>query len=157
MEPCKPGQSIDLAGICLLPSRRLKVGSATLTRLLIPSWRFYEEVGEVPELLYREGPNPQSLGPWKRCLHPPTRGFVLNSRENLYLAARGAVGQLVSELSDWEIGESEDLADTVAYRLVANLVRAHIPAQQGFFQFRVRPQLSGKPRQDFLMSGVHSL
>ena len=146
-----------VAALSCLQTKRLALGSATLVRLLVPSWRFYEEVGEVPELLVRTGPTPHSMGPWENCLSPPRRGVVLNSRENLYTACQGMVGQLVCEVAEWQDPDPRELARTVPYRLVANLVRAHIGSSQGCFQFKIRPRLPEKPSPDFLISGVHRL
>ena len=146
-----------IAVLSCFRTKRLTLGSATLVRLLVPSWRFYEEVGEVPELLYRTGSDPQKLGAWKPCLSPPKRGLVLNSRENLFTACQGMVGQLVCEISEWEGPSAEDLLDSVPYQLVQNLVREHIAHKEGWFQFKVRPKMPQKPSPDFLLSAVHKL
>ena len=146
-----------VALLTCISRKGLTLGSATLLRLLVPSWRFYEEPGEVPELLYRTGSDAHSLGTWQLCLSVPPRNLLLNSQENLQMACQGMVGQLVCEASDWENPSGEKLLRSVPYELVANMVRKHIDLKQGYFQFKVRPRWPQEPSPDFLLSAVHKL
>lgn len=136
---------------------RITLGKGTFWRLIIPSWRFYEEVGEVVELSYRTENQDTGFGPWTSAIQVPSRGFFLNSEENLSLACKGLVGQLVCELSERRDGEEKPIEDTVAYRLVTELARQQAQASGGNFQFKVSCISPGLEPQDYLLSGVHSL
>jgi hypothetical protein len=96
-----------------------------LFRVFIPSWRFFDELGEVSHLYYRFGADPESLGDWIQYSEKPNRhlgALFLNPRGNLHLANMGLISELPS-----------------TQELVENLVRFQIietKASQFFFQFK---------------------
>jgi hypothetical protein len=97
-------------------------------RPLLPTWRFFEDVGPAAALSYRSGATSENLGAWTVFSGKPlTRHFgslFLNPEGNLRLAERA----LIERLSQG--------AEPVSYQLVKSLVQSKIP--NGFhFQFRV--------------------
>jgi hypothetical protein len=97
-----------------------------LLRVLIPSWRFFDELGEVSRLYYRFGTEPSKLGPWILYAKKSRRTawcLFFNPEENLYHANI----RLIAELPETEA-------------LVESIVRGEIHETQpvpSFFQFRV--------------------
>jgi hypothetical protein len=97
-----------------------------LLRVLIPSWRFFDELGEVSRLYYRFGSGRSHLGPWILYGKKSSRTWghlLFNAEENLYLANI----RLIAELPE-------------TYPLVQNLVRWEIRqthSDQFYFQFKV--------------------
>ena len=154
-----------------------------LFRALFPSWRFFDDVGHVPQLLCRLGPTPDQLGPWRICVPNRTnrtelKGFVgslfLNPQGNLRMACNSLVEQLMSDLGDFEVEagpgpgpcDESQFVDTVSYQLTRDLVRywalrAHGGQPGWFSQFRVLfegPQgEEGKEGEEALVSLVHEL
>jgi hypothetical protein len=86
-----------------------------LFRVIIPSWRFFDELGDVSELFYRFGPESSKLGSWIRYSEQPKRNLgalFLNPRENLYLASLSLISDLpesaplVRNLVQWKIAQT---------------------------------------------------
>jgi hypothetical protein len=107
-----------------------------LLRPLLPTWRFFEDVGPVAVLCYRTGSTAENLGAWTTFSgRPLTRHFgslLLNSEGNLRLAEHALVERV---LRDDNVLESKN-TDTVSYQLIKNLVQSQVP--NGFrFQFKI--------------------
>ena len=136
-------------------SRSHLPGQSPLLRLLIPSWRFFEEVGEVPELLHREGSGVNNMGPWKRTLKRPTRGLLLNAYENLYLAQKGLLGHLLADIADIKELKPQKVLTLQSYQLVANMVGEELVHPDHYFQFKLIDCAPGSAGETFFISGVH--
>jgi hypothetical protein len=83
-----------------------------LFRVVIPSWRFFDELGDVSRLHYRFGSESSKLGPWILYSEKPARNLgtlFLNPRGNLYLANIGLISglpeteELIENLVQWEV------------------------------------------------------
>jgi hypothetical protein len=123
-----------------------------LLRSLLPTWRFFEDVGPVAALSYRSGIALESLGPWSAFSEKrSSRHFgslFLNSEGNLRLAEHALVERL---LQDDHVQDSKN-TEKVSYQLVKNLVQTHVP--NGFhFQFRIT--LGRDEMDEVLVSSVH--
>ncbi len=80
--------------------------------MLVPSWKFFEELGEVSRLYYRFGTDRSTLGSWILYEKKPFRNLghlFINAEENLYLANIRLIADLpetsamVEKLVQWEI------------------------------------------------------
>ena len=144
-----------------------------LFRVLFPSWRFFDVMGETPTLYYRVASSSEDLGEWQAALEKPELrspywpfNLFLNSENNFVLAGYSLVEQLVSDMEEMygEIqGEtqgvtgrdSEELERSVSFQLVDNLVRFQIrqnlqptPTEAKLvYQFKVRSEPIRKVNQ----------
>jgi hypothetical protein len=109
-----------------VPSRAVQ-----LLRAFFPSWRFFEDVGDVLTLQLRVGAGDDTLGPWQPALPRPRRrlGMLLVASEvNFLLAAGSLLQQLHAELADADPDHPERLTAAVPYRLTRDLVRYRLRA-----------------------------
>ena len=118
-----------------LHSRRLQ-----LMRVIIPSWRFFDQPDEPLRLEWRA--NTESG--WTPLLTPRRRPFfsiIFNPNGNVSFAAHALLEQLISDLSDSDSNGNE-IAIQVSSALVQNLVRQQLTERGALgstpFQFRVR-------------------
>jgi hypothetical protein len=96
-----------------------------LLRCLFPSWRFFEDIAEGPELGYRIAAGGKEYGPWQRALIPPPRSLgalFVNTRGNLNLCYRSLVERLCDDIDEARDATPEELEQMVSYRLVRRLV-----------------------------------
>ena len=124
-----------------------------LLRMLLPSWRFFEELGDVPRLEFREGSD-DSLGPWQPVIVPLRRSMrrlVYNPDGNLALACESLLQQLIGDVADLAQPTSDVVAGLVSYRLTRNLVEQRIAKDASAYQFQV--VLGG---EDVIVSAVHA-
>lgn len=141
------GLAVYFVAVLLLAVRKpVEVQSRwlQLLRFLLPSWRFFDELGQLPVLSMREGE-----GPWRPVLPPMTRSvrrLVLNADGNFALACESLVQQLVAD-----VVESDDVTALESYRLVSNLVAMRATATR--FQWRVELEEDGV-RQEAIVSPV---
>jgi hypothetical protein len=115
-----------LALLALARTAPIKSPVVQRLRAFFPSWRFFEDLGDVPVLLGRSGPSEAGLGPWVPLLPPVRRRWTqlfYNPEGNLALAFGSLVQQLVSDAADHETG---DFATSVSYRLAHELVRRQL-------------------------------
>jgi hypothetical protein len=86
-----------------------------LFRIAIPSWRFFDELGEISHLYYRFGEKSSELGSWILYSRKPIRNIrtlFFNCEENLFLANIGLISdlpasaRLVENLVCWEIART---------------------------------------------------
>jgi hypothetical protein len=104
-----------------VPSRAVQ-----LLRALFPSWRFFEDVGDVLLLELRFGPSDEALGPWQPALPCPRRRLAMllvGSDVNFGLACGSLLQQLGAELGELDPAHPERLTATAPYQLVHDLVR----------------------------------
>ena len=123
-----------LAGISLLPRRESPHALLTMLRVLVPSWRFFDDLHESPALLARVAPPGADFGPWRPILIPPARGLAslfFNPAGNLLLAHHSLLERLLADVSAWDDTREPGPESLVTYQLVLNLVRATIAADGG--------------------------
>lgn len=127
--------------LSVLPTREIRNEWVQLLRIALPSWRFFEELGDVPRLRYRAGAREGELGPWQPLLKPQRRGLrrlIYNPDGNLALAHESVLHQLLADVGEREAGRADELDEVVSYRLVRNLVEGTARAGgQRYFQFEL--------------------
>ena len=104
-----------------------------LLRVLIPSWRFFETAGWLPELSMRF----EGEWDWHPVLAPPPRRWrhlFFNPEGNLHLALQTTVERLVIEINELPEGQSL-AADSPLYRIVRNLCASRAGGRP--FQFKI--------------------
>ena len=137
-----------------------------LFRAFFPSWKFFDDYGDVPILFYRMSGSEKKFGDWVPCLARPKRrlrSFLVNPEGGFYLACTSLLEQVISELEEFEDGGVENFERTVSYQLIHNLVRFQIgqrPAsgQSSFYQFKIcscLEELSKPIREDVLISSIY--
>lgn len=129
-----------------------------LLRVLIPSWRFFDDVGHVSKLYYQIGP----YGPWQPCFQPQQRHWYqlfLNPHTNLRMALNSIVERLSMEISDLD---ENKISESITYQLVENLVRHQVksiePKAQNFrFKIVVSSPVSNEADYNALISKEHGV
>lgn len=147
---------IGLAGVVAASraTRPLPGRAASLLRVLVPSWRFFEDVCEQPSLYIRNGDSPTRMGPWRECLplaSPQVLDLLSNPEGNLALACNGVLQQLLAD-SAWM--SADQLHQSVSYRLTRQLV-IYFQRPDGYFQFKLCAALPGEAPEDVVISSVH--
>ncbi|HEX4457220.1 MAG TPA: hypothetical protein VIA18_04580 [Polyangia bacterium] len=142
-----------------VPSRAVQ-----LMRAFFPSWKFFDDIGDEPQLYMRAGVS-AALGEWEPALPRPRRrwrALVLNADGNLLLACGSLVQQLCDELEAADPAHPERVAQSVAYELTRNLVqfrlreRAVLPAATRY-QFKLRLHRVDGSDEDVLVSPEYEL
>ena len=141
------------------------MGSKTtlsLFRSLLPSWKFFDDVGYIPRLYYRFSFGGQGFGYWNEWTPRYDRtlfSFFVNPEGNLTLAYVTLLENLMLEIKDAESAEA--VSTSTSYRLVEEFVRQLIKDVQPrpmMFQFRLSVVHQAKPQAgatDILVSGEH--
>jgi hypothetical protein len=118
-------------------------------RVLFPSWRFFDALGDVPVLSVRWGPAPDQLGRWHAVALRPRRHLamlVFNPAGNLALAHAALLQALVDVIDATDDAAGHDTAAQVErstpYALTARLAREHVRRLAGelaatHFQFKL--------------------
>ncbi len=150
-------------------------GGVYLFRAFFPSWKFFEDYGDVPSLFYRLSSNGDKFGDWVPCLTQPKRrlsSLLVNPEGNFYLACSSLLQQVMSELDDATTEKDEARAEkiesfdkTVVYQLTHDLVRYQIAQRHAiesefYYQFKVCSCLDALPKprmEDVLISSVQRL
>jgi hypothetical protein len=132
--------------------------SIFLLRAFFPSWRFFEDLGDVPVLWYRVARVGTELGNWQNCTKRLTRrwhGLLLNPQGNLLLASGSLLQQLLSDVEQVDEKHPERVEKFVSYQLTRNLVRHQISEMAGLhYQFKLSAG-SGTSCEDVLISPVY--
>jgi hypothetical protein len=121
-------------------------------RSLFPSWRFFEEVTEVPMLQYRTSADGLHFDDWKTALTRPVRRWhtiFVNPLGNLYLAYHSLLEYFEEELRLASVGSQP--TDLVSYDLIAEVVRKSIQqssSKGSRFQFRISRVFQGSPLEE---------
>jgi hypothetical protein len=158
--------ALIVALIALGFAKRRHVPSHTLAlfRVLLPSWRFFEEIAPAPHLLCRFGSDHGDLGPWQVLLQSRSRtplNLMLNARGNLRLACHSVLEHLQDDLET--LPADRDPTDLVAYQLVRNIVLDELAARPEArdaprFQFCIAdtmPSAAGRIDAPLLLSEIH--
>ncbi|MCB0322713.1 MAG: hypothetical protein KDD69_04035 [Bdellovibrionales bacterium] len=137
-----------------------------LLRALFPTWRFFDDLAEVPVLLVRFRKAEGEYSPWEPCLPPLRRSawrVLLNPEGNYQLAAQNLLCQLNDDI-DLIAGEDvEALRESVSYALVENLTSFELKRRRlllpgDLFQFKVVGRVQGGTNEaDALLSAEHVL
>jgi hypothetical protein len=118
-----------LLAIAVRPRTEVRHPAVALLRVLVPSWRFFDDLQVTPRLAVRVA-HGDGYGPWTILLDAPPRRLVhvlWNPRGNLVLAQHALLERLQMEAGE-VTGDPETLRTTVSYELVLNLVRGAIAA-----------------------------
>jgi hypothetical protein len=112
-------------------ARRSHLGSRALflLRAFFPSWRFFEDLGDTPALLFRTAAEDSELGEWQPCLGKiPRRWYhlLLNPEGNRLLACSSAIQLLLSDIEEADETDLEALENSVSYRVIQDWVRYRI-------------------------------
>ncbi len=142
-----------------LKTREVKSPILQLLKVFFPSWKFFEDSGRVPELLYRIDQED-----WKPAWTPPPRSWLklaINSEVNYRLACQSLLEQVTQELEapEW-LAHPERYAESVSYLLVQNLVlheisRVEKKPQVFSYQFKLAtylPRAGESTREELLIS-----
>ena len=113
---------------------RFEIGNpvVALLRVLIPSWRFFDAIGDHCQLLARVAGPDGRFGPWLALLGPPPRAWwnvVWHPDGNLSLACHSLLDRLQADLAAGD--DDEDPEQLVSYRVVLDLVRWSVRGQEG--------------------------
>src|SRR5689334_15862434 len=85
---------IGVVALSIARRRDVEGASLSLFRVLLPSWRFFEQVTHPPRLLCRFASAGVELGGWHELLREtprPWHALILNAPGNLRLARLGVV------------------------------------------------------------------
>lgn len=151
----------------MLPRLEVQHPAIALVRVLIPSWRFFDDISESPLLLARVANPAAPFGPWLPVLHPPRRALrdvLWNPGGNLALACNALVEHLVDDLADFDESGAIRAEELVSYQLVLNLVRSTLaarsqPATGIRLQFKLaeRASTTTSTPSDVMISLEHAL
>ena len=135
-----------------------------LFRGFLPSWKFFEESGEIPELWIRQGlitEQNETWQAWTPCLRKLKRSpliFLWNPHGNLRHAEDTLLQHLVDLINDPRAHENQ-IENSVPFQLILNLVRSQIREDSlSHFQFKVVGILPGHTTQkmdDLLVSPIY--
>ena len=123
--------AVLLVLVALLPRAEVRHPLVSLVRVLVPSWRFFDDLQVTPTLLVRVAPDGAPFGAWRPVLAPPPRSvvhLVWNPAGNLLLAQQSLLERLLMDVAEWDDGDPRGPETLVSYQLVLNLVRARIAA-----------------------------
>lgn len=159
---------ILVVALSLLKTRYIEGRAIFLLRALFPSWRFFEEITEIPRLSYRWDQGNTEFGPWTQCFEKPKRklsNFILNPEGNLLFAYGGILQHLLHDLENIEEDKTEEFMGSTSYQLVMNLARFHIRQQKEIsenlkFQFKISTLLQGeddRALEDVFISATHQV
>jgi hypothetical protein len=116
---------VVLGGVSLLPRRDVRHPLAGVLRVLLPSWRFFDDVQDTPMLLVRVAAPERPFGAWRPLLVPQARRLshlLWNPDGNLRLAQHALLERLLADLADWDEGRDPPPESLVSYQLVQHLV-----------------------------------
>lgn len=94
-------------------------------RIFMPSWRFFDRLGRVPEVFFRGKSLEAESKKWQPLLEKPKRksyNLFFNPGGNLYLAQVSLIEQVLDDSQK----ESKKFEETVSFKLLKNLVREKV-------------------------------
>lgn len=153
-----------LALVALLPRAEVRHPLVSLLRVLVPSWRFFDDLQVTPTLLVRVARDGGAFGEWRAVLSPPRRSIVhlvWNPAGNLLLAQQSLLERLLMDVGEWDERGAAGLETLVSYELVLNLVRATLAAdgvQHATCQFKLVESAGedGRVGSDLVISREHA-
>lgn len=135
--------ALVLALVALLPRAEVRHPLVSLVRVLVPSWRFFDDLQVTPTLLVRVARDGETFGEWAPVLAPPRRSLihlVWNPAGNLLLAQQSLLERLLMDVGEWDERGADGPESLVSYQLVLNLVQATLAAdgvRGGTCQFKL--------------------
>lgn len=123
--------ALVLTLVALLPRTEVRHPLVSLVRVLVPSWRFFDDLQVTPTLLVRVARDGEAFGEWAPVLSPPRRSIlhlVWNPEGNLLLAQQSLLERLLMDVGEWDERGATGPETLVSYQLVLNLVRAALAA-----------------------------
>jgi len=153
--------ALVLALVALLPRAEVGHPLVALVRVLVPSWRFFDDLQVTPALRVRVACTGGEFGDWEPVIAPAprrARHLVWNPEGNLVLAQHALLERLMLDVGAWE-GDSAAVTSFVSYQLVLNLVTSAIAHEARFAgavrcQFKLVDQRPGAG-DDLLISDEH--
>ncbi len=153
--------ALVLTLVALLPRAEVRHPLVALIRVLVPSWRFFDDLQVAPALLVRGARAGGEFGAWEPLLAPAPRRLrhlAWNPEGNLVLAQHALLERLVLDVGEWD-GDSAAVTSFVSYELVLNLVTSAMARDARFAgvarcQFKLVDQRPGAG-EDLLISGEH--
>lgn len=144
-----------------------------LLRVFFPSWKFFDDSGDIPHLWVRTATGTATASTtdtkdteivfceWQPCIPSPARTWTTpfwNPKGNLRLAYDSLLMQLLMDVTD----HSEQLSQTVSYRLTERLAAQHVATlphasavTRYQFKLTVTPASAIlEPEQDILLSPI---
>src|SRR5690606_31736120 len=99
-----------------------------LIRLLLPSWKFFDQIGAMPSLCCRHRLVNGTHTPWIPCILAPSSRrwyhLFINPEGNLYLAKYSLLTQLFQDIQS--LKEGDEIRDKTSYHLVKEMVIQHL-------------------------------
>ncbi len=99
-----------------------------LLRSLVPSWKFFEDIGHTPILLFRSSEDGQVWDEWQRFHRPIPRhiwNLFFNPELNLQLAEKSVIEQALSDQSK------------VSLQMIKDMIDSRLPESLSFYQFQI--------------------
>lgn len=140
-----------------------------LLRIFIPSWRFFDELGQIATLSHRTRPAEHTeFGPWEKSITKPTQApaaFLFNPSGNLYLATQALVGQLMVDIQNLKGEPDPSLLENLCsfllvQKYIEQQVRKNNPQQSAHhYQFKISVIDPNQPQNNYeaLVSKVYLL
>jgi hypothetical protein len=129
-----------------------------LFRGLLPSWKFFENSGDLPRLYYRVAGPDEEFQDWKPALDKPKRnwsGLFINANVNYILACDTILRLLILEIS------KDNLEGTTAFQMVKNLCRYEILRKEKSmtqYQFKIAMEsCSDNSFDEILISAIYEV
>jgi hypothetical protein len=157
-----------IALLATLKPRYIPGRAIYLFRALFPSWRFYEDICEVPMLHFRwqNGTDTEEFATdWVPAWGAPERSWsalMLNPSGSFVFACQGLLNQVESDIDEIGTGEHQEFANSVSYRLLQKLVLHQMrkrPESRAArrYQFKLTAATQGEEQtgEDVLISAVH--
>jgi hypothetical protein len=129
-----------------------------MLRVLLPSWRFFDEVEGSPTLMLRSGAVTGELGPWQAVSLGAPRGpasLFINPRGNLALAHHTLLEHLLDDVAELDdqldhrldgAAAAEAVEQLVSYQLVVRLAKARLGGDgPRRFQFKLTVVREAEP------------
>lgn len=91
----------------------------------MPSWRFFDRLGRVPEVFFRGKSLDSESKKWQPLLVKPKRklyNLLFNPSGNLYLTYVSLIEKVLADSQS----QSNKFEDTVSFKLLKNLVREKV-------------------------------
>lgn len=145
-----------VVAVSVAPRLEIRSPVVAMVRVLVPSWRFFDTVGEHPRLWARTVDPAGAPTPWRPLLAGPPRAWwnvVWHPQGNLSLARHSLLDRLMADVAGHP---DTDPTELVSYRLVLDQARYSLGDAAGApVQFKLTGP-GGTDAPDLLVSSVHA-
>ena len=143
-----------LAAASLSKNRAINNKFLHLLRVFFPSWRFFEDLSELPVIEYRLKGATGEPGAWMNIVRPKVSAgnLFLNPAGNLFLATQSLLEQVQAEISELDPENTQNFTRTASYELCVNLVKYELQKRTlgiTSFEFRLKRRLQGTSDDSF--------